>query len=337
MALNLGLLLALVLFSIALASLLSPLESLTWWAGWFGTEEDLDELMINPDSEAIAGPTPRAYIIYLTGIGGFSEKSFLPREQHFLDQLEVAIPGVVVVDDIYPYSVTNNGLVDNRTFSGFWRWTVKMKEKGSPLGFLVNVRNVMQVLVAADNRYGPIYARGVAEVVVNGLRRHNYRFGSGTPVYLLGYSGGGEMAISAAGPLKESLNAPVTVISLGGVVSNDPNVREIDHLYHLYGEKDRVHIMGPILFPGRWKILRSSNWNRARSEGKITFMPMGPMAHNGPGGYLDEDSAQQDGRNNLQTTIDTVHSLLRDNENRITQTISDYPSSTDIQGAVTSS
>jgi hypothetical protein len=252
----------------------------------------------------------RAYLVYLTGIGGFSEKSFLPREQHLLFELKRRFDDVVVVDDIYPYSVTNNGLIDHRTFSGFWRWAVRQKDKRRPFGFLINMRNMLQIMVAADNRYGPIYAHGIAQVVARGLQRYGYGVGSGVPVYLLGYSGGGEMSISAAGPLRKSLQAPVYVISLGGVVSNDPNVREIEHLYHLYGAHDRVHILGPLLFPGRWPIMWFSHWNRARREGKITFIPMGDMGHNGPGGYLDSLSQLPDGQSHLDKTIATIRSLI---------------------------
>ena len=310
MTLQIEFLISLILIAILMSSALAPLESLTWWAGWFGEEEELDELDREHTGTAGDAIHARAYIVYLTGIGGFSENSFLPREQRLLDELTKRLDNVVVVDDIYPYSVTNNGLIDHRIFSGFWNWTVRQKEAGRPLGFLINIRNVLQVLVAADNRYGPLYAHGIAQVVFDGLLRNGYQPQSKIPIYLIGYSGGGEMSISAVGPLMQSSGAPVTVISLGGVMSSDPNLEDIEHLYHLHGEKDRVHKLGPLLFPGRWRWITRSSWNQAMRDNRITMVSMGDMAHNGPGGYLDNEAFLASGESYLDKTLATIHDIV---------------------------
>ncbi|GAB5491855.1 MAG: hypothetical protein Phog2KO_20700 [Phototrophicaceae bacterium] len=118
------------------------------------------------------------------------------------------------------------------------------------------------------------------------------------------------MSISAAGPIKQSLQAPVTVISLGGTMSNDPNIEDIEHLYHLYGDNDNLQRLGGIIFPGRWLIATQSYWNKARRSGKIQFIPMGNMIHTGAGGYLDEDSYLDDGRSYLDKTIQTIVDIL---------------------------
>lgn len=298
-----------VAFIVAL--LLSPVESLTWWAGWYGTREELKQLEIALDDTPTTDPqTVDAYIVYLTGIGGFSEKSFLPREQQLLKRLTAEFTHVKIVDDIYPYSVTNNGLIDHRLFARFWRVAVGLKERGSPLGFIINIRNILQIMVAADNRYGPIYAHGIARVVIEGLQRHHYPFGSGTPIYLVGYSGGGEMCISAVGPVKKFVKAPIYVISLGGVISNDPNIKDVDRLYHLYGNRDRVQLIGPIVFPGRWRIAHWSNWNQARRDGTIQNIKMGNMGHSGIGGYLDDTTYYRDEQTNLDYTISVFAGII---------------------------
>lgn len=313
MPLELQIFLALTGIALATVVLLAPLESLTWWSGWFGETEDLPEIaedVTESQMTQVLAAQPRAYIVYLTGIGGFADKTFLPREQRFLDRLQERQPHIEVVDDIYPYSVTNTGLISDRRLSRFWRWAVHQKEKGSPIGFLINLRNVMQVLVAADSRYGLIYARGIAEVIVRALGQHGYFFGSGVPVILIGYSGGGEMALSAVAPLKETINAPVTLISLGGVMGNDPNILVVDHLYHLFGDRDRTQLLGPVLFPGRWRLAIGSDWNQARRDGRITLQRMGPMKHNGPQGYLAEDSHLPDGQTYLDYTLGVISEII---------------------------
>lgn len=311
MVLNLELLLGLGLIALLVSTILAPAESLMWWAGWYGSRDQLQAIDFEDDPSNNIDPEKiHCYLVYLTGIGGYSYNEFLPREQRLLKRLEHDLESIVVVDDIYPYSVNNKGLLDNRLLTRFWRWTVQLKERGNPLAFVINIRNLLQVAVAADNRYGPIYARGIAQVVIEGLQRHGYPFGKQVPIYLLGYSGGGEMSISAVGPLKETLGVPVYVLSLGGVISNDPNLDEVDHLYHLTGSKDRVHLIGPTIFPGRWPIARHSHWNRAVAAQRISFVSMGDMAHNGPGGYLDEDNRLETGETYLDKTVATLTGLM---------------------------
>lgn len=311
MSINLELVLTLGIIASLLSILLAPAESLMWWAGWYGSRDELEAIDVQNDPTDDVDPASvRAYLVYLTGIGGYSEEAFLPRERRLLDRLQSDLEQVVVVDDIYPYSVNNQGLLDNRLLTRFWRWIVRLKERGNPLAFVINLRNVLQVLVAADNRYGPIYARGIAQVVLEGLHRHHYPIGKGVPIYLLGYSGGGEMSISAVGPLKQSLGVPVYVLSLGGVLSNDPNLADVDCVYHLTGSKDRVHWIGPIVFPGRWPIARHSYWNRAVAAQRIEFIAMGDMAHNGKRGYLDEDTTLATGETYLDKTVSTLAGLI---------------------------
>jgi hypothetical protein len=305
-----------VIFAALVAMILAPLESLTWWAGWFGERDELARIDLHKsDDSQTYRLSGKRYVVYLTGISGFSERSFLPREEVFLDRLQSELDDIIVVDDIYPYSVTNTGLVDNRLLASFWRFTVRRKIAGSPIGFLINLRNILQIMVAADGRYGPIYAHGIAEVIIEGLRRHGYPVGSGIPITLIGYSGGGEMAISAVRPLTTTLKTDVTVISLGGVLSNDPNILDVSHLYHIYSQKDRVQLLGPLLFPGRWRIMYFSYWNQMRREGKISLIDMGPMGHNGPGGYLDAASYLPSGESYLDKTLTTIEDLIE----------SDYP------------
>ena len=285
--------------------MLSPLESLSWWAGWSTTAE-----MPLPSDVPYAGEEEAGhYIVFLTGIGGFSSTKFLPEERAFLDQLADALPYVRVVDDVYPYTTRDLGLEEGRPLSWLWRSLIQKKQERRPVGFVINLRNLLQVLVSADPRYGLIYSEGIANIVLRALHRHHYRFGSGVPVTLIGYSGGGEMAISAVNPLKLALRAPVRVISLGGVMGNDPSMDDVDHLYHLYGRRDRIQQIGAVIFPGRWRWAWRSAWNRARLDGRVTPIYMGDIGHNGPGGYLDAE-AMYDGETHLARTVRVIRNLV---------------------------
>ena len=99
---SLGLLL---LFVMALAS---PFEALGWWAGW--TKKGLEPPALDTK---ISGSDQAAdfYLVYLTAIGGISAEDISSRERRFLKRLEEALPGkVAMVDDVFPFSVTNNPL-----------------------------------------------------------------------------------------------------------------------------------------------------------------------------------------------------------------------------------
>ena len=194
------------------AGVLSPFEALGWWAGWYGDDENVSSVQA-PPVEA------ERFVVFLSGINSVSGETFAEREVAFLEQLnrELADSGAVLVDDIFPYSVTERALTGRRVFSWFWRWALRTKISGAGLArFLINIRNLWQVAVSADSRYGPIYNQGSASMILNGLQRHGYTLESGVPVTLIGYSGGGQVAVGAAPHLKTVVRAPVSVISLGG-------------------------------------------------------------------------------------------------------------------------
>ena len=86
---------------------------------------------------------------------------------------------------------------------------------GALLAATINIRNILIVSVAADQRYGPIYNQGTAQIIHNSLLCYGYQ--PGMPVTLIGYSGGGQMAVGAAPYLRRSLKAPIELISLSGV------------------------------------------------------------------------------------------------------------------------
>ncbi len=288
---------------------LSPFETLGWWAGWFGDQMYHDHLPADGLVRAVR-PNADRYILFLSGVGRVSGETFSRREQGFLQRLAQALPHAVIIDDIFPYSVNNLSLTGQPFFARLWRWALRCKLDGPALaGYLINVRNIWQVLVSVDRRYGPIYNQAMAEVLLHSLLRYQYDPESSDPVYLIGYSGAGQMAVGAVTYLREWIRAPIYVISLGGIFGSDPGVLTADRVYHIYGDQDSAHKLSA-LAPGRWSIFPASEWNRARRQDLIRFINMGPMGHTGVGGYLDNKTRLPDGTIYLDKTVQVVADIV---------------------------
>lgn len=293
------------------AGLLAPLEALGWWAGWFEGHDFSRDAALEPadpdDAEA-----PRDYLVFLTGIHSVSGETFAWRETRLLERLRAQLRGTRVIE-VFPYSVTNRPLTGQRVFAWFWRWALAMKLSERALarvaGLMINLRNMWQVGVSADRRYGPIYNRGSALLIVDALRRAGCR--QGDRIVLVGYSGGGQVALGAAPHLKSLTNADVTVVSLGGVMSSESSIDVLERIYDLHGDGDRVRKYGNLFFPGRWPILPHSNWNQARRKGIVRDVSLGPADHMGERGYLDDSARLPDGRSYLDQTVDVLGAIVR--------------------------
>lgn len=312
------------LIALLIAGLLSPFEALGWWAGWYGdgiethiTCKFPEQLSAPP--AAVGSPSAKAsapsvkpsrYVIYLDGISQ-SCADYPERVQNFLDTLSAALPqDMVFVQDIMAYSALNRPLTIQRPFATFWRWVNRLEARNpnSPLDIFVNLRNTFQVAVSTDNRYGPVFNRGTAQVILNSLRQRGYQ--PGVPITLLGYSGGAQVALGAVTYLKYALDVPIEVISLAGVVSGNNGVSEIDQLYHLRGDRDLLAKIGTIMFPKRWPLFAWSEWNIAHKEGRVTFISLGPVSHSGATGPIDPVTQLSNGTSHLGQTMSIVLSIL---------------------------
>jgi hypothetical protein len=303
---------ALLLISAALA----PLESLSWYAGWYGQADVADDDdTVNALQETVQeNIDAQHFAVYLSGIGAISGDSVPHEEIVFLDALEPQLAGTLLVRDVFPYSVSNKGLNGQRFFAAIWRWLEqrRLRNPNAVLANLVNIRNMFQVAVSADSRYGPVFNLGVAQEIVRGLVRHGYRVGSGTPVTLIGWSGGGQISVGAATYLYSLLGAPIRVISVGGVMADDPGLLSLVHLYYLYGNKDPVQRLGAILYAGRWPAAVQSPWNRAKAAGRISLIDIGPITHNNRGHYFDTETTFPDGQSYAERTQQAIISALED-------------------------
>ncbi|MCX7791274.1 MAG: hypothetical protein N2378_11590, partial [Chloroflexaceae bacterium] len=204
-------LIGMLIFAVLVVSATAPLNFLGWWAGWSG-EQDAPALGAGPAPEPLRAPVkppegagaeipPSHYLVFLSGIGNTSADALASEEQAFLRNLKAAMPWLAIIDNIFPYSPDNTGLTEDERHGEFWRSILAVKSTGgraSALGNLINMRNMLQVAVSADRRYAPVFNYGTASTILRALLDEGYRPGSGVPVTLMGYSGGGQGVFGAA-------------------------------------------------------------------------------------------------------------------------------------------
>lgn len=326
-----GWLVGVALVLLLVFALLAPLESLRWWsrrpdapllAALVHSEHDE---RIQPGSQhehqrpqsapapqdraRRASPPPRRFVVYLSGIGAVDGRTDSHRERAVLAALAEAMPDVVVAADVFPYAVENRGLTERATT---WFWSVLQRLQRIPVARmasnLINLRNAFRVLVSADPRYGPTYNLAVAQEIAASLTRHGYDWRRPVPVTLIGYSGGGQIALGSSWYLAGT-GVPVSVVSIGGVLSDDPALDRIEHLWHLYGARDRMHRLGGLVFPGRWPTAPLSTWHGALREGRISRECIGRMRHMGGRDYFDRH-ASDGGANYRELTFEALRSAL---------------------------
>ncbi|MDO5500108.1 MAG: hypothetical protein Q4F67_10575 [Propionibacteriaceae bacterium] len=307
-----------LILAIVLALVLAPVEALRWWATQGIKEAGTTaatltgirrRLEIRRQAQPLADRY-RSYIVYLAGVGAVADQANPIGEQPLLDELQAAMPDVLLISDVYPYSPANRTLLAGRWSSGWWRFVEWLGRKRPTriAQLLVYGRNALQFAVSADDRYGPVYSLGVARVIWDRLVAAGYRPESGTPIVLLGWSGGAQIALSAAWYLSGA-GMPVYLLSLGGVLTSDPGLDRIRHLWHLKGTKDWMQAIGN-LFPGRWPGRRASYWARAITDARATIHTIGPMSHLGRGSYL-SSSRLADGRTCRQVVGEEIQAILR--------------------------
>lgn len=296
---------------------LAPVGALRWWAGWSKARRPQGVHLPPPSIGASDEHQPAAsqYVVYLSGIGNVAVGHTSDMERTYLQSLAARLPESVIIWDVFAFSVENIALADEQLLGRFWLWlhiNRLNQRRISAFSELINLRNALQLLVSADKRYGPIYSYGTASTILQSLVRHGYPVGSGTPVTLIGYSGGGQISLGSATYLSPTLAAPVQLISLAGVMNDDPGIEAVERISHLYGARDGIVRIGDIIFPGRWETRRQSRWNRALRAGKIQRIALGPMTHNGPQGYFDASSALHTGQSYLDHTVDETCRLIAD-------------------------
>ncbi|CAM3419610.1 hypothetical protein OCAE111667_09020 [Occultella aeris] len=293
-------------------ALLAPLESLRWWS----RRKDAPALegLARPeagDGVPAARRDARLFVVYLSGIGAVDGTTDSRREQAVLATLSRELPDAVVTADVFPYAVENRGLTQRAT-NWFWKRLQRLQRVpvANTASKLINLRNALRVLVSADPRYGPTFNLAVAQEIAESLSRHGYDWDVRPPVTVVGYSGGGQIALGASWFLA-ALDVPVSVFSIGGVLAADPALDRVQHLWHVYGSRDRIQSLGRVVFPGRWPTARISPWARALREGRITMRRIGPMRHMGSRDYFDRHNKDADGVDYRRLTVEALLDALR--------------------------
>ena len=320
-------------------ALLSPFESLGWWAGWskqtvdreLTGERDNIKHTLNMSAEPGFKGTKREaqhYLVYLRGIAT-AVAAPSRREQGFLDYLSDILPGSKIISDVFPYSATNNPLTGERTFARWYELLHKARNRyrNSLFAAIFVMRNLLQVGVSGDQRYGPIYNAGIAREISYSLMQQGYSYRRPAPIWVMGWSGAGQIALGAARYLRQLFQARVYVISIGGVLLDDPGIADITHLYHLEGSKDNFPRLGDLLSPGRWPFIRYSPWSKASKEGRITVINPGPMKHTGRDDYFDHKALLPNGQTHAQRTAEVIARLITNSDtiNKKTQLNNENP------------
>ncbi|WP_419911984.1 hypothetical protein [Hoeflea sp.] len=316
-------LIASVMLFVALIT--APFEAMTWWSRWTaGPDDDVGDESHSArprkrDESSLA--ETKAVVFYVTGIGTITGERHPKLEQHFLDELKLRLPYVTVIEDFFPYSPAGIPLTGQRIFARFWRFSGR--HRAFVTQNLIRLRNMFQVLVAADGRYGPIYSAGTFRIIREKLLENGHAPQSHQPVILLGYSGGAEISLGAAPFLHGEFQSRLTLLSLGGVLSSHAGIASLDRIVHLEGSTDRVSRISGLFFIHRWRIFGSSYWNQARKQGHISKIRLNGISHNGPGGYLDSHTrTAKDGPTNLERTLRVIQSVV-DEEIKASETVVD--------------
>ncbi|MEL7486247.1 MAG: hypothetical protein AAGJ87_03405 [Pseudomonadota bacterium] len=305
---TLTIIIALCVLSLVVAASLSPIESMSWWAGW--SEDDLEADETAP--QQTAAQSDAQFVIYLSGISTMAGHYLADQEARFIEALRIRTPDAEIISDIFPYAPSGKPLLAApRILDRFWRAVLAMRLKGrGAVATLANLRNFFQVLVSADQRYGPIFNLGAATVIIEALERHGYQRGSGAPVTIIGFSGGAQVGLGATPFLTSTLAAPIDIIALGGVMASGDGPRAVRKIYRLVGARDVVQRLGALFFPERWRLLDYSAWNEARRNGRIEKRRIGRMKHAGPEGYFGVH-AYKEGVRYVDDTLDAVAAILR--------------------------
>ncbi|AWW35763.1 MULTISPECIES: hypothetical protein [Streptomyces] len=286
-------------------ALLARYEVLVYGAGWRAPTAELPQGVPYARGAAPGAP-PGAYLVYLDGIG---KRRFRDSRDggELVKALLAKAPELRILGQVQPYSPLADPLADRPV----WAWLRRHA------GLLLFLHNVMQIFVAADRRYRPLYNRAVGSQIATQLRLAGYQPDSGIPVVLLSYSGGAQVATGAVDELHAELRAPLLLLTLGGFHNGANDLGHAEQLHRLTSVNDRIERVGTWIFPQRWRLCRYSRWNRAVHAGKITVHRLDPATHVGPLSYINPKARLPDGRSHLDRTTDTVIEVVRSRDGAI--------------------
>lgn len=255
-----------------------------------------------------------AYVLFLSGVGRVSSLTYSKREQGILQRIADLCPTAVVLDDVFAYSINNLPLTENRRLSAVWRWAMRRKLKKTPLnailGYLINFRNIVQIVTSADRRYASLYNQAFARVLVNHLRHYGFDLKDPKPILIVSYSGAGQIAAGAVQHLSRDFGLTVHALMLACFFTEGPGVSHAHHIWEFIGRRDRAYGFCYFFTPSRWTRFASTPWTRFVEMGKTTRVDMGAMKHTGRGGYLDQNSHLPNGLSYIDHTASQLAGII---------------------------
>lgn len=295
----------------------APIGTLVWWLRLGAEDMGLKPFDLSADSDAVPPPPATrsreidCYIIYLPGVGDASANELTPGEELFLSRLQERYPTCATVGDVFPYSVVNRDVVGERFIAPFWRAVKQGKGWFKNTQFLIQIRNLWRFALSADDRYGPVYNRGIAAAILYRMdRAYPLSRVSRRPIRLIltGTSGGVQVTLGALPYLRKSLQTEPVVVSLGGAFDGEAGFDDAKHVYHLYGQRDWVDDVPAVVFASRWPWAITSPFNRARQKGRYTAIDSGFHTHDGDEGYFGTARANPQKRY-VDLTVEQVERL----------------------------
>ena len=282
------------------AGIYSLVGQFAFWEGWIGGLQEPAQLFASQEKRARAHgsadphqPQPH-YVVYLDGIHQHASEH-PPRITTFLSLLERALgPQTRLLKGIEAYTVLPVGLEADPGTAWFWRRLFTLQEQNPSAlvqvlaGALVQANNVIKVGISSDRRYGPIVNVEQALKVAERLAELGFHPSSGAPITLLGYSGGGEMAMGMADYLRRVCRSPVNIITFCGVFSGNQELAKVEGITTVVGTRDPLQVVGRIAFPGRSPLLPFTRWNKAVRSGGVRHTLVSGMTHNGNQGPFSE-------------------------------------------------
>jgi len=283
------------LLLIPISGVISVSSQFAFWSGWLGGLPQPADLFAETAGGSTGDGQASCTIVYLDGIHQ-SERDHPPRVAAFLALLESRLPAHMrLFKGLETYTVTPARLADDIGGSWFWRRLFALQEH-HPNGLisllsavLVQANNVIKVGISSDRRYGPILNYELALKVAQRLAEQGFRpghdhGGRSQELVLLGYSGGGEMALGMADYLRRICRCPVRIMTFCGVFSGNQLLEQVGTITTVVGDRDPVAAFGRIAYPGRSPLLPLSNWNRAVARGQVQRHCIDGLSHNGQNG-----------------------------------------------------
>lgn len=251
------------------------------------------------------GTGPDGFVVYLDGVGRCEDRT-TPLGRGFASAVAERLPRWSVVMSLMPNDVTQQPVWRRPVTGPLWQ----RLHRASPAWTLG--RGVWEAVVAIDPRYRDALADEHTRQVVAHLQAAGYRSGSGTPVVLVGLSGGAQTALRVASETARSLaGAPVDVVTFGAFSDGSADLDGVRRVHAVVSWGDPAELLPVLLFPSRWTALGVGAWRRAKRAGTVVVRRHDFATHVGRSGYLSPDAHAPDGRTRLAQAADVVAAAAR--------------------------